>query len=171
MAIQRRGWRTIAATIVDDLILREVDSLAHRQRLAAAADALALLSDSRAGRPESIAAARAVYVPLAQQRIAANQWAEAANAIGVARRIGVDDSDLETLAAAIREAGLDRATTAMRQSSTRERLRLRLEAEAILVAAERAADTWGTPPLIELRTSMAHDIAALERNGRRGPSS
>jgi len=52
-------------------------------------------------------------------------------------------------------------------ASADERLGKRRDAEAVFVAWERASDQWGTPPLIDLRTAMARDVADAERAAKR----
>ncbi len=156
-----------ATNAVDALILQTARNHARMRRWSSASDALALLSQNARGRPEIVAIATTVHVPLARQRIEAADWPGAASVIVAARRFGVAPLALEPLTAAIRTAGIDRAAEAKRESDAGKRLRLRLAAEETLVSWERSTETWGTPFLIALRTSMAHDIALLEHRERR----
>ncbi len=67
----------------------------------------------------------------------------------------------------VRAAALEMAREAEGESDVRRRLGLRLGAEKLFVAWERASGNWGTPPLIALRTAMARDVEILERPARR----
>ncbi|HEY0156871.1 MAG TPA: hypothetical protein VGF28_06205 [Thermoanaerobaculia bacterium] len=156
-----------AAAMVDRLILRAAQSDVDAQRWSAAASKLALLSGAARGQPESVAVARAAYLPLVSHRLARTAWSSAADAMVEARGAGVPPADLQSLAATFRTAASEAAAEAGRERDPRRRLRLRLAAEEILVAAERAAGAWGTPPLIALRTALAKDVAAVERAERR----
>ena len=105
------------------------------------------------------ARAEAQYVPAARSAIDRNDWGKAADLIGVARGAGVTTVELEN---ALRTSGEQAVAHAARETNARERLRLRLAAETILVAWERASGNWGTPALISLRTEMARDVAIVE---------
>lgn len=95
------------------------------------------------------------------------KWSEAADAIVAARALGVSENELAPLAETIHAAGIDAVASAARQRDASRRLAERVEAEAVLVAWERASGNWGTAPLIELRTAMARDVTALEKARRR----
>jgi hypothetical protein len=95
------------------------------------------------------------------------RWNEAADAIVAARARGVAEAELKPLFDAIGVAGVQAVDAAALQSDARGRLAARIAAEAILIAWERASGTWGTPPLIALRTEMARDVATLEKAARR----
>ena len=166
------GSNTHASTW-DDLrtarILHTAATRTHDGDLVSAATALEELSDRARDSREAIAAAKAIYPPLAQQRITQHDWSAAADAILGARRAGIREGEVEPLVESIRTAALDAASTASGESRADERLMKRRVAEAGLVAWERASDQWGTPPLIALRTAMARDVAAAEKAAKRRP--
>lgn len=112
-------------------------------------------------------AAGRLLVRDAAAHVRAGRWNEAAETIITARSFGAAESQLAPVLETIREAGLDQASAAGRVRDAPTRLQQRVAAEAILVAWERASGDWGTHPLIALRTSMAHDVATIERAGRR----
>lgn len=112
-------------------------------------------------------AAGRLLVRDAAAHVGAGRWNEAAETIITARSFGAAESQLAPVLETIREAGLDQASAAGRARDAPTRLQQRVAAEAILVAWERASGDWGTHPLIALRTSMAHDVATIERAGRR----
>jgi len=95
------------------------------------------------------------------------RWNDAAEAILEARTLGVPEAQLAPVVESIRAAGLAAVSEAEVVTNARTRLERRIAAEALLVTWERAAGEWGTPPLIALRTSMADDVAALEKAARR----
>lgn len=156
---------------VDDLILATAAAQAREQRWPTAADTLALLSAGARGQRRTITTAKAVYVPLAKQRLAGRNWRGAAGTIAAARGAGIPPGDLKPLTASIRDAADDAIATARRERDPEQRLRLRLAAEEILMSWESASGSWGTPPLIALRTAVARDVAAAERAWRRRRSS
>jgi len=156
-----------ATHAIDRLILDTVRAAVRSQSWTIATEALALLSAGARGTPEAIAAARAVYVPIAQQKIGNADWSAATDAIVAAQAYAVPMSELRPLQDALRTAGLDAATTAKRERDARARLLKALAAEEILVSWERTTESWGTPALIALRTEMARDVAAVERSERR----
>ncbi len=117
--------------------------------------------------PQHAAAAPLVYLPLVQRELKNANWNGAANAILEARGAGIDRTALDPLGAVIREAADTTITAARNENDAAERLRMRLRAESTLVAWERASDSWGTPPVIALRTAMARDVATLEKPARR----
>lgn len=94
-------------------------------------------------------------------------WPRAAEAVVAARRRGVPEAALAEAESAIQNAAATAVARAERITDSRERLSQRLTAEATLMAWEQAADAWGTPPLIALRTAMARDVAAAERAARK----
>lgn len=157
----------IGLAAVDGLILRKTAEDVRQERWSEAAAGLALVSVTARGEPESVATATAVYLTLARRKIASNDWSGAADAIFAARNLGVASADLDVLAEAIRTASVDAAASAKRENDAGRRLRLRLAAEQTLVSWERASGKWGTPLLIALRTSMARDVATLEKAARR----
>jgi hypothetical protein len=157
----------IGTAAVDERILRTASADAQREQWVNAAAALALLSDDARGQPRSVAVATAVYVPLAREKVARTDWPGAAEAIVAARDIGVATAQLEPFTKVILAAGLQAVAKAARENDARRRLQARLRAEKILVAWERASGTAGTPPLMTLRTAMAHDLATVERVARR----
>lgn len=110
------------------------------------------------------ARASALYIPTARDALDRRDWVRAADAIAAARGAGVATASLE---GALRTAGVEAVARAARESNARERLHLRLAAEAMIVAWERASGNWGTPALISLRTEMARDVAIIEKSGRR----
>jgi hypothetical protein len=158
--------RAIAESVLDSLILRKVSDHIGAERWAEGADGLGLLSNHGRARPESIAAATSVYLPLVRQKILRADWRDAANTIVSARAFGVPPGTLAPLAAPIRTAAIQTAAEAKNETDTSRRLRLRLTAEDTLVLWETATGEWGTPSLIALRTAMARDVAALERRRR-----
>jgi hypothetical protein len=83
----------MAVSAVDDLILRTANSAARMQRWSEATGALARLSDHASERPESLAAATAVLLPVARQKLDRHDWNGAADAIVAARRLGVAPSE------------------------------------------------------------------------------
>lgn len=157
-----------ATGAVDQLILRQASDAARSQDWTTATTTLALLSPNARGKPESMAVAREVYVPIAQQKIAQANWPAAADTIVAAQVLNVFPAELEPLKDSIRKAGLDAAASAKRERAVRARLLKELAAEEILVSWERTSESWGTPPLMALRTAMARDVAAVERSQRRG---
>lgn len=157
----------VASVAFDALVLRLVDRNVRAHLLAPAAKTLALLSESSRGKPEAIAAAASVYIPLARRSITNREWSDAADAIASARRFGVAAQELEPLTDPIRDAADALMRTAARETGAENRLHRRLEAEAVLVSWERAAGHWGTPALIALRSAAARDLAAAEKAARR----
>ncbi|HET8773676.1 MAG TPA: hypothetical protein VFP80_07790 [Thermoanaerobaculia bacterium] len=127
----------------------------------------AILANIPRSLPQYALAAPFIYLPLARRAIARADWNAAANTILDARGAGIRANELDPLVTAIRSAADDAVTAAKRERDPERRLRLRLSAESMLVAWERASDNWGTPPLIALRTAMARDLAALEKPARR----
>jgi hypothetical protein len=150
-----------ASAVLDQLILRIARNHARVQRWPTAAETLAQLGNRATA--EALQTAAAIFVPLARQRIERGDWNGAATAIADARLFGVAAAELDPLSAAMRTAADDAIASARRQSDVRQRFAVRQRAEAILVAWERSRDVSGTPPLVELRTAMARDLAAVER--------
>jgi hypothetical protein len=145
----------------------------HRWLLACAmflavAIGCAVAAKPRAVETEQVATAPAA-LPVADTNalLRERRWNDAADAIVAARARGVAEAELKPLYDAIGAAGVEAVDAAARQSDARARLDARIAAEAILIAWERAAGTWGTPPLIALRTEMARDVATLEKAARR----
>lgn len=132
--------------------------------------ARALLAQIPAELPQharASAIAGGLLVRDAGARLRDRRWSEAADAIIAARAFGLTDAALAPLGETIHAAAVDAAGSAARQSDASRRLRERVDAEGMFVAWERASGTWGTPPLIALRTAMARDVAALEKTARR----
>lgn len=94
------------------------------------------------------------------------RWDEAANAILDARRNGVPAQKVQPLTDVLRDAAMNAIADAERESDAGRRLSMRRDAERLLVSWERTTDNWGTPPLIALRTSMARDLAIIEKGQR-----
>lgn len=157
----------IAAAAVDDVLLRAANQYAKQQLLAKAAESLAMLSGSALRRPATIDAARTIYVPLAQREIRNGAWSDAAASIAAAKRLGVPTTELDDSIAALHRAGSDAARKASRVNDAQKRLTLRLSAEQILSSWEIAAGASGSAELTALRSAMAHDVAAAEKNARR----
>jgi hypothetical protein len=156
-----------AVTAADRLILATANRDVASEQESRAAETLALLSEGARGKPESIATAKSVYLPLATQQIARREWSSAAASVIAARRLGVAAADLNPLITALAAAGAKSAAEADRAMDPKRRLRLRLAAEQILVASETASESSNTRELIVLRTAMARDIAAMEKTARR----
>ena len=152
-----------AAAAIDELILQTATARAANNEWSAGTEALALLSARARGTRDARGIATAVYLPLVRKTIADRNWAAAADAIVSARRVGVAAADLEPHAALIRDANLALAAQTKRESDASRHLRLRLSGEAALVTWEQTMHSYGTPPLIALRTAMARDIALLEK--------
>jgi len=155
----------VAAT--DALILKHVERNVREGSWTAGAHSLALLSDGGRRSPDGVQRATDVYVPLARRHVQRSDWPAAADTLRQAREFGVAPAALEPPTRNIREAALQAATAAKRERNAAGRLRLRIEAEAILVAWEQAAGLWGTRALIDLRRDMARDVAAAEKAARR----
>jgi hypothetical protein len=160
----------LAVAAVDDLImLTAVDAMRSHRPVDAAA-ALTLLSDRAERQPQAVAVAISVFLPLARRKIAQKDWDGAEQNLVAARRIGVPRADLQPAIDAIRTAGVEAARRAREQRDPLRRLRAAQDAERILVAWEKTSGSWGTPPLIALRTAMARDLAAAEKVARRRSS-
>jgi hypothetical protein len=158
---------SLAVDAVDQRILKTARDDAKERRWSDASNVLALLSDRARRRPETAAVAASVCVPAASEKAGRADWSGTADAILMARRLGVAATALEPLDGAIRSAAITAGEKAQHANDARERLRQRLGAENAFVSWERATENWGTPPLIALRTAMARDVAAVERAERR----
>jgi hypothetical protein len=103
----------------------------------------------------------------AEQHVHARRWNDAVQAILAAREVGVAESQLTAILDTMHAVAAAEVRAANDETDTRARLQRRIAAEAVFVAWERASAKWGTPPLIALRTSMARDVATLEKAARR----
>jgi hypothetical protein len=156
-----------AVAAIDALILATASADVAAEQGNRAADALALLSAGARGKPQSIEVARSVFLPLCRERLARRQWAALADSVVTARSIGVAANDLGSLVTAMHTSAARSIAEANKAADPKRRLDLRLAAEEILVASERASESSNTPELMALRAAMARDVATLERAARR----
>jgi hypothetical protein len=157
-----------AARALDALILGKIAEHVRQQRWPDAAVALTLISAEGRKQADTAAAATAVYLPLADQKIMVTNYRGAADAVVAAKDFGVSETELDARAAAICKAATATVDAARKQSDAKARLRMRSAAEEELVSCERASGRWGTPALIALRTSMTRDVMTLEKAARQG---
>lgn len=153
--------------IIDTALMQSIETEIREQRFDAAADSLSLLSPRMIGRADTLSAVRRSIVPYAQQEIASTKYASGAQLIRKARDYGLPNAELTPLIMRIHEHAQKAIRAADRTSDAKQRLRERLAAEAMLVSADVAEDTWGSPELMQLRTKLAKDIVAVERIERR----
>jgi hypothetical protein len=155
-----------AEAAVDRLVLRKATEQIANQAWPLAATSLSLLSPAARTRPESSRAAAAAYIPLARTEIARSNWHAAADGIVTARSFGIGDDELQPLTDSIHVAAEKMVHNAAADDDPVQRFSTRLSAEDALIRWEIASGNWGTPPLVALRTSMARDVAILERRRR-----